>query len=199
MTTYNIIDLRCPGCGEPANTAEKNCKYCGREVIISTFSSVHRLLPQDVNQYVGAYRQALRDNPDDPVLNTSVAMCYLKLGLYDQASKSFAKAIESDFDNSESFFYAAVCLLKGKRAFLTSLSDIKKIIDYAYAALRIENRGIYHYFLAYVKYDYYAMKRLKVTPDYLEELQNARLNSVTAEDIRFLFDLLQVQKPDVLL
>jgi tetratricopeptide (TPR) repeat protein len=73
----------------------------------------------EVNKYMGAYRKALAENPDSQELNTSVAMCYLKL--YDKAIPAFEKAIEDNFDNSEIFFYAAVSLLRGKRHSLHSV------------------------------------------------------------------------------
>ena len=72
----------------------------------------------EVNKYAGAYRSALSQHPDNTELNNSIAMCYLKLKLYDKAQASFAKAIEDNFDNSETYFYAAISLLSGKKAFL---------------------------------------------------------------------------------
>ena len=56
-----------------------------------------------VNQYAAAYRENLADNPDNQELNMSVAMCYLKLGMYDKAAEAFDKALENNFDNSEAF------------------------------------------------------------------------------------------------
>lgn len=97
--------------------------------------------PQVTNKYVKFYKEALADNPNNPQLNSSIGMCYLKLKLYDKALESFEKAIEDDFDNSETYFYAAVCLLKGRKAFLTPKADIDKALEYINAALMIENRG----------------------------------------------------------
>lgn len=57
-------------------------------------------------------------------------MCYLMLKLYDKALPAFEKAMEDNFDNSETFFYAAVCLLKGRKAFLLTRPEIDKIEEY---------------------------------------------------------------------
>lgn len=102
----------------------------------------------EVNKYAGAYRKALSENPDSMELNNSVAMCYLKLKLYDKATEAFERAMEDNFDNSETFFYAAICRLRGKKAFLAQRADIDKIEEYINAALMIEPKGIYYYFLA---------------------------------------------------
>lgn len=114
---HQAIDLRCPGCGAPVSIGETTCNYCYRPVIISTFNSVYGMSISDVKKYAGVYRNVLAQNPDNTELNNSIAMCYLKLKLYDKAQFAFAKAIEDNFDNSETYFYAAVSLLKGKKLF----------------------------------------------------------------------------------
>lgn len=195
---YTVIDLTCPGCGVPVNTSQKTCKYCGRELVITSFSSVYSLLPQDINKYVSSYKKVLSEDPNNPTINLSIALCYLKLKLYRQASLSFEKAIEDNFDNSEIYFYAAVSMLQGKKAFLIHISDIKQAIEYIKAAIQVENRGIYYYLLAYVKYDFYERKSLNIYPTYYDELIQAYQNNVTQDDIRFLFELLGVSIPDIL-
>jgi tetratricopeptide (TPR) repeat protein len=151
-----------------------------------------------VNKYANAYRQALAESPDNQVLNNSIAMCYLKLKLYDKAIAAFEKAIEDNFDNSETFFYAAICLLQGKKAFLAQRAVIDKIEEYVNAALMIEPQGIYYYFLAYIKYDYFSRKSFRTSPTYQETLVAAFDTGVSAFDIEQLFEILGVQKPDTL-
>lgn len=195
---HQIIDLKCPGCGAACSTNETTCRYCGRPVIISTFNSVYTMPMPEINHYAGAYRQALAENPDHAELNRSAAMCYLKLRLYDKAQEAFEKAVEFDFDNSETFFYAAVCLLKGKRPFMMLKPVIDKIEEYIQAALLIEPKGIYYYFLAYVKYDYYFCKRLNTSPNYQEALQSALQAGLSVYDVEQLFAILGTPKPNCL-
>lgn len=193
--SYKTIDLTCPGCGAPVSINQKVCEYCDRPVLISSFNSVYSMSLADINKYKKSYIQALGDNPDNPLINSSIAMCYLKLRLYDKALESFEKAIEDDFDNSETYFYAAVSLLKGKKAFLTPRADINKAIDYINAALMIEPKGIYHYFLAYIKYDFFERKFLNTEPNFKECYYNAIQAGVSDYDINMLFDILGVSKP----
>lgn len=193
-----IVELTCPGCGARVTTSQTECEWCHAPVIISTFNSVFSMPMPEVNKYAGTYKKALAENPENTELNNSIAMCYLKLKMYDKALPAFESAMEDNFDNSETFFYAAVCLLQGKKAFVHPRPTINKIIEYINAANMIEPRGIYYYFLAYVKYDYFARKHLNVPPGYQEVLAEANQLGYSPLDVEQLFAILGVEKPDCL-
>jgi tetratricopeptide (TPR) repeat protein len=193
---HQVIELSCPGCGDRVITSQKECKFCHRPIVISTFNSVYLMPIPEVNKYANEYRKALSDNPDHKDLNLSIAMCYLKLKLYDKALTAFEKAIENNFDHSETFFYAAICLLQGNKAFLTQRSTIDKIEEYINAALMIEPKGIYYYFWTYIKYDYFNRKYFNTQPNYKEALQMSIDNGVSEFDKEQLFSILGVPKPD---
>lgn len=194
--SQQIIELTCPGCGSRVTTNQKECEWCHKPIIISTFNSVYNMPMPEINKYAGTYKKALSENPDYKELNNAIAMCYLKLKLYDKALQAFEKAMEDNFDNSETFFYAAVCLLKGKKAFLAQRTDIDKAIEYINAALMIEPRGIYYYFLSYIKYDYFERKYLNTTPNY-QECFNQSCEMGTSEfDKEMLFNILGVARPN---
>ena len=193
---HQVIDMKCPGCGAPTSTGETTCKYCHRPVIISTFNSVYSMPLPEVNKYAGAYRKALSENPDSMELNNSVAMCYLKLKLYDKATEAFERAMEDNFDNSETFFYAAICRLRGKKAFLAQRADIDKIEEYINAALMIEPKGIYYYFLAYIIYDFFERKYLNTSPNYQECVRMAYDLGTSDYDKKMLFNILGVALPN---
>ena len=195
---YQVIDLNCPGCGAGVSTSQKQCNFCGRPIVITSFSDIQSFSSLDLNKYANNYRKALANNPDNDALNMSVAMCYLKLKLYDKALPAFEKAIEENFDNPETFFYATVSLLKGKKAFLAPRADIDKMMEYLNAALMIEPRGIYHYFQAYIKYDYFERKYLNITPNWKETLQTAIQSGLPQADTAQLFEMLQVEIPECL-
>lgn len=192
-----VVELNCPGCGARVNTGQKECDWCHKPIVISTFNSVYSMTMPEVNKYASTYKNALGDHPDNDELNKSVAMCYLKLKLYDKALVAFETAIEDNFDDSETYFYAATCLLKGKKAFLAQRNDINKCIEYINAANMIEPRGIYYYFIAYIKYDFFERKYLNTTPDYRECLSMANEFGTSEYDINMLFDILGVAKPSV--
>lgn len=192
-----VLEINCPGCGARVTTGQTECEWCHQPVVISTFNSVYSMPLPQVNKYANAYKKALTENPENMELNNSIAMCYLKLKLYDRALPAFEKAMEDNFDNSETFFYAAVCLLKGKKAFLAQRSDIDKAIEYINAALMIEPRGIYYYFLAYIKYDFFERKFLNTVPDYHECVQMSADIGTSDYDKEMLFRILGVADPNL--
>lgn len=194
--SHTVIEMNCPGCGARVSTGQSECEWCHKPIIISTFNSVYSMPMPEVNKFAGAYRQALAENPDNQELNNSVAMCYLKLKLYDKALPAFEKAMEDNFDNSETFFYAAVCLLKGRKAFLCNRPEIDKIEEYINAAIMIEPRGVYYYLLAYIKYDYFNRKFFKTSPTYQEALAMAQQQGYSPFDAEQLFGILGVERPN---
>jgi tetratricopeptide (TPR) repeat protein len=193
-----VHDTKCRSCGAAADIGQTKCSFCKQPVVISTFNSVYSMPMPMVNQYAATYREALQSEPEARDLNNAVAMCYLKIKLYDKALAAFEKAIEDNFDNSETFFYAAICLLGGKKAFLAQRPEIDKIEEYINAALMIESRGIYHYFLAYIKYDYFGRKFFNTSPTYQEALESANITGVSPLDIDQLYGILGVSRPETL-
>jgi tetratricopeptide (TPR) repeat protein len=194
-----VHDTTCRSCGASAAIGDTKCKFCKQPVVISTFNSVYAMPMPMVNQYAAAFREALQSEPGAKDLNNSIAFCYLKLKLHDKALAAFEKAMEDNFDNSETFFYAAICLLKGQKAFLAQRPAIDQIEKYIDAALAIEPaKGIYHYFLAYIKYDYFERKSLNTTPTYRAKLAEAKAAGLSPTDIEQLFGILGVSRPEVL-
>jgi tetratricopeptide (TPR) repeat protein len=193
--TPQVINLNCPGCGAPVSTSQKTCEYCSRPIVIASLADTLSMPPLELNKYANAYRKELAANPDNRELNMSIAFCYLRLKLYDKALPAFEKAIEDNFDNPETFFYTAVCLLKGQKAFVASRAVIDKAEEYINAALMIEPRGIYYYFRAYIKYDYFSRKFLKTSPTWQEALQEADAAGVTDGEKEQLFVTLGAERP----
>lgn len=189
-----VHDTTCRSCGAAADIGQTKCKFCKQPVLISTFNSVYAMPMPMVNQYAATYREALQSEPDAKDLNNNLAMCYLKLKLYDKALGAFERAMEDNFDNPETFFYAAICLLGGKRAFLATRANINKIEEYINAALTIENRGIFYYFQAYIKYDYFELKHLNTKPNYHEALDLAMTSGVSPYDIEQMYGILGVTR-----
>lgn len=193
---YTAERLSCPGCGFPVEIGMKECP-AGHPLNISTFNSVYNMPMPMVNKYANTYKKDLINDPDNKELNNSIGICYLKLKIYDKALLAFEKAMEDNFDNSEIFFYAAICLLQGKKAFLHQRTTIDKILEYINAALMIEPKGIYYYFLAYVKYDYFKRKFLNTTPSYSETLQTAINTGLSDFDIQQFYCILGIEKIDI--
>lgn len=190
----SIERLTCPACGFPVSVGDKECP-AGHPLTISTFNSVYDMPMPLVNKYASTYRKELAEDPDNRELNNSIGICYLKLKIYDKALAAFEKAMEDNFDNSEIFFYAAICILGGKKPFLAMRPVIDKAEEYLNAAIMIEPRGIYYYLLAFIKYDYFSRKFFKTTPTYQEALVLASQMGYSELDTIQLFSILGVEKP----
>lgn len=193
-----VVELTCPGCGARVDTGQRECEWCHKPIVISTFNSVSSMSMPEVNKYVGTYKKALGNNPDNSDLNKSIAMCYLKLRMIDKALPAFEKAVEENFDDSEAYFYSAICSLGGKKAFLNQRPAIDKALEYINAALMIEPKGIYYYLMAYIKYDYFARKHFRTSPDYQECLQMSVNAGLSEYDVQQLYEILGVARPELL-
>ncbi len=193
-----VVELNCPGCGNRVTTGQKQCEYCGGPIVIREMNTISGMTNVELNKYATAYRKVLTDNPDNTDLNKAIAICYLKLKLYDKALAAFENIISNNFDDSEVYYYAAICCLGGKKAFLNVREDIDKALNYLDIATSLENKGIYYYFMAYIKYDYFQRKHLNTSPNYLEILEMADDTGVSDADIEELFAILNVSRPDVM-
>jgi len=193
--TQNFV---CHGCGVSVSQNDNVCVYCGNPIAITNFKSITNMSPPLLNKYLSSYRKEASADHNNNESSMAIAFCYLKLKIYDMAKTSFDKALESNYDNPEIFFYAAISSLNGKKAFLAPRSDIDKAIEYLLAAIMIEPRAIYYYALAYIKYDFFTRKSYKISPDYQEELAIARSNGLSVEDKNNLYSLLCVEQPGCL-
>ena len=189
----NVVCPKCPNCGAPVSPDSEKCSYCDSPVIITSFASA--LGVTDLSKYTQAYKSALSSSPDDPALNAAAGFCYLRLKMYGNALSSFQRAIDGGVINSEVFFWAGVCCLGGKKAFLARREVIDKAEEYINAARVLEDRGIYAYFGSYIRYDYFKRKSLIVSPDYRGLLSESRRLGVSEGDIRLLYEVLRVERP----
>lgn len=183
-----VVNLMCPGCGNPVDTSQEFCKYCGRKVLVSSFGAVSGMSPLELNKSVRSYQRAA-DMSDSPEVNKALGLCYTKLKLFDKAAPAFERASEDNYEDSEVYFYHAVCLLGGKKPFLHMRPQINKMMELLQAAIMIEPRGIYYFFLSYIKHDYFARKFFSINPDWRGELATARQLGLANMDVAMFFEM----------
>jgi hypothetical protein len=119
---------------------------------------------------------------------------YLQLGHYARALDDFKCAIDGAA-TADGYYLCAVATLSGRKAFLAPLSGIREAEMFLRAAVRLEDRGIFHYFLAYLGFEYYERKSLRSPTPWRRSLMEARNRGVTQEEISTLFRLLTVANP----
>ena len=120
----DVINLVCPGCGSPINSNLKECEYCGRPLVIQNFKTIVDMDKPLTNKYVNEYRKILANDPYNPEINKAMGLGLLKLGLYDQAIEMFDKASTYDLTDSDTLFFSAIALLRGKRPAFVKRNDI---------------------------------------------------------------------------
>ena len=89
--SVQAISIKCPNCGAGVSATQESCEYCGAPVYIKTFNSVSEMPPLQANKYASSLRKELVENPDSTELNTSIAFCYLRLKMYDEAYAAFSR------------------------------------------------------------------------------------------------------------
>jgi Zn finger protein HypA/HybF involved in hydrogenase expression len=171
----------------------------GLALVISRGNEMTRdMLQSQINSLNQSLTQTIPGSPQYRSTHRALAVGYLKQKLWSKALAAFEKAMDGNEDDPEIFFGAAICLLGGKEAFLAQRSTINKIEQYLETALSIAPKGVYYYFWAYIKCDYYHAKNLKTSPSYRELLSTASGTDVTSFDIDQLYHLLGVARPDPL-
>lgn len=193
-----VIQINCPNCTAAVSSTDKKCSHCKQPIMVTSFRTAATMPLPQLNKYANSYRKALNDNPDSIDLNTSLGVCYLRMKLYDKALAAFEKTMDTNTDNPEPFFLAAVCLLQGKKAFVTPRPNIDKALEYLNAAAMIEMRPVFYYFMAYIKQDYFDRKFLNTSPNYKELLAQAQEYGLGEGDIVELYDMLGVDRPGCL-
>ncbi|MCI5871481.1 hypothetical protein [Streptococcus sp.] len=189
------FNLSCPNCGASLAIKQENCEFCDSPIIISSIDSLYNMSINDVSTYLKVYSNV--ELGDDADIDLSQGICYLKIRQYDSALKSFESIIANKIDMSEAYFYSAIALLKGNKAFKAKKSDIQKILSLLESACLIEDRAVYRCLLAYVKYDYFDRKFLPINPDYQLELVKADEMGYTHVDVVNLFSTLSVEVPNI--
>lgn len=125
----------------------------------------------------------------------AVGLECLRRGRHGEAVAEFAHALAGDPSNPDAYHLAAVAQLGGRKAFLASLQCIRETEGLIHAALGLEDRGEFHYFLAYIRYDYYARKFLRPPAPWQLSFDAAWNKGLTHTQIDSLFTLLSVENP----
>ncbi len=191
----NVSVPKCPNCGASLDINISVCEFCDSPVVISSMSMLGDMSMPKVNKYANAYKSMMDENPDSEALAIGLGMCFMRLKLFDKAYEAFDKAISAYTENPEVYFYAAVCLLGGKKAFLAGKANVDKAIQMNKIAIDCETRGIFYLFDAYLRFDFYKRKALNIQPPYTDSLMKAKRMGYSPADVSMLFDLLGVDIP----
>jgi tetratricopeptide (TPR) repeat protein len=190
-----VQELTCPGCGDRLAPNQVECKYCRKPIYISSLSDITQFTNVSLSNFVKSYDEIITKDSSDHIAAHSMGMCFLGLKQYDKAIIFFEKAINLDPNSSDSYFFNGISYLKGLKPFVHLRDVIDKIEEQINTALMIEEKAIYYYYLAFIKYDYFSRKFFNTTPDYITALQRAKDKGLNEAEIQNLFSLLQLERP----
>ncbi len=172
------------------------CAYCGNPVRVNSFNNLTGLASASLNKYIASYKIELAEgNGSRSGAAKALAFCYLRLKLYEQALPLFDNAIAADPSDSEIFYYAAICLLRGKKAFLARRTDIDRALNLLDAAKEIKPEPLYYLLSAYIRNDFFARKGYSIIPSFSEELIESNKRGLPSANSTILFQQLGVERP----
>lgn len=119
----------------------------------------------------------------------------IKMKMYDDALSYFKSAMSDPTADPDVFYYAAIAALRGRAASVQQQYVIDSVEKYIKTAITNDPKGIYYYFLAYIKYDFYERRYLRTKPSSKEAFALAIQHGVTRGQIDEMYSLLQVKKP----
>ena len=190
-----IVGLnKCVLCKKPIDDGVNQCPHCAAQLSFAAPSDFSGVSRGKLMAYTDSYQEILQEKPNDNAANKSIALCYLMLQMYDEAYTYFMKATVSNYDDADAYYYAAVCMMKGKKAFLHTRPEIDKCLELLNAAISVDPKGIYYYYMAYIKYDYFKRKFLITKPDFKECLLKAKNYGCTMAEVNEMYSVLGVEK-----
>ena len=194
------MSSKCQSCGafHPEDELVKGeiCPTCDGPYFIKNYKAVAAMPLPRVNKCIAVIQAQVAENPNSTQLNLALGLCFFKLKQLEKALAFFDKAMIDNFSDPEPYFYASICLLKGKKAFVSVREEIEKIETNLESANSLEPKPIYYYFQAYIKNDYYERKYLNTKVSSKELLETARQSGLTEEDVAEFYELTGVEKPE---
>jgi len=160
MSELTITVLVCPQCSAPVRQGSKTCDKCYSEYIITPVNNLKKTL-EDFEKKI---KTKISEGGESAELFTAMGICQMQRGLYKYANSYFDKAIALLPEDGDTFYYAAIALLNGKRPFLSSLPTIRKVVEYLELALGFSEQGSYYYLQHLVHTDYFEKRKLSCSP-----------------------------------
>ena len=187
---YNQIieeDVCCSICQKKISASSKSvflCRVCGKH-----FCASH----MDVSHHICNSCSTQESNS-----NFDRYIAELKMQMYDGALSYFKSEMNNTSADPDVYYYAAIAAMRGKNAFSQTRSTIDTIQSYINQAIQCDPKGIYYYFLAYIKYDYYERKYFRTKPNYKEAFSMAITHGVTQSQVNEMYSLMHVSRPSCL-
>lgn len=192
--------LQCPSCFCTISPDQDVCEFCGNKIVVESISDLANVTAESLRNYGRSYQKNIDSGVGDKMeMEGALAFVFLKLKLYEKAELHFSQAVDDFCSNPDLYYGWAISILRGRGAYGCYRETIDEAISYLKAALSIEKKGIYYYFLAFLTFDYFYAKGFHVTPSYNDYINMAiETHNLTRADINQLYELLNVNCPNEL-
>lgn len=161
----------CPQCGAPAKPSQRNCEFCKAEFFITSVAYLGKLDQGGINKYLQHYKKLTKENPDDAEGYLGLGITFLQLGMFPLALKSFERVIELSPEIPQSYYYASLAKIQGRRLMTLSLKEAKDVESLANTAAQIDpGNPTFTLLLALIRRDYYEANGMKSPAPNAEEL-----------------------------
>ena len=173
----------CPQCGAPASPSMKCCEYCKAEFFVTSLAYLSSFEETAVKKYLQAYKKMTVSNPDDVEGYMGLALCYLQMGTYPLALKSFQKIVDDFPDVALAYYYESLAIIAGRRIKIMPMNDVKKVEDLLNTAILVdESCGIAKILLGALVYDYYKLNNMSSRSQPFQNLIDAGVENGVDEN-----------------
>jgi tetratricopeptide (TPR) repeat protein len=156
----------CSQCGCPFDDEalrKNSCKKCRSAILITSVAYLEKFERPAIQKYISQYSDILKRDPDDRDALLSMGICYLKLGLFDNADKFLERLVNAHPTEASGYYYKAICCLKGRRPKTAPLNTIREAEQLMTTAMTLEPGNARHdVMLAALRHDYYVVNGLRV-------------------------------------
>lgn len=135
----------------------------------TSYKVLSTMTPQQIRAIQYDYKHAVALNADDGDSHYQLGLVYLHLKLHDGALRHFKKAIKLLPDDSDTYYYYAVALVRGRPLKTVRHAEIKQVEEYLGTALQMaevlepdKQPAKYYYFLGLIAQEYYRVHGLSM-------------------------------------
>jgi tetratricopeptide (TPR) repeat protein len=164
----------CPQCGwtfDMEALRANACKKCRSALLITSVAYLEKFDRPAIQKYITRYSNILKTAPDDRDALLIMGVCYLRLGLFDLATKFLSHLIDAHPEDAAGYYYKALCGFKGKRPRTATLNTVRDAEQLISTATTLEPGNARHdVLLAAVRHDYYAVNGLRMPEPTPKEL-----------------------------
>ncbi|NOQ23045.1 MAG: tetratricopeptide repeat protein, partial [Candidatus Aegiribacteria sp.] len=130
--------IECPQCGAAATPSDRKCSYCKAEFFVTSLAYLGNFDSSGVGKYLKHYKGLTRLDPDNNEGLLGLGLCYLQMGTYTLAQKSFEQIIDASPDVSQAYYYYALSDIKGRRLMTLSLTEARRLDTYLKTAIQLD-------------------------------------------------------------